>query len=451
MGLPRNLRLLLVTVIGAAGVASIAVLATSPLQPQIGGWVGLAFWLLVCLIAGASPVKVPGGTVISLTIAPLLAAAVLGGPFAAAVVGLLGVTEWREIRGLVSRRGAGVPWYGVLYNHSGVVLPLIAASLLHSTLSSPGIDASVRSLVSFVAAGLFYFASNGALAAAAIAAREERPFRAIYVSNLKQFGVSMAGLTPVAWLMAAMYVFAGPIGVLPFALPLYTTRVGYKKIVEIRDMFTQTVKALAGAVDAKDPYTAGHSVRVQTIAKELGAELGVSEDDLEALEWGGLLHDIGKIGVPDAVLLKQGDLTRDERITMNAHPVKGEEIIKPVAKLAPELPVIRHHHEWYNGSGYPDGLLGEEIPWLARILHVADSFEAMTAARPYRMTPLSEETALNELRKWSGIQFDPKVVAAFERLIARRPDWIHKESPQPAPEPPPLQVLGQRGTGPQPA
>ena len=96
--------------------------------------------------------------------------------------------------------------------------------------------------------------------------------------------------------------------------------------------------------------------------------------------------------MPDAVLLKQGDLTRDERITMNAHPVKGEEIIKPVAKLAPELPVIRHHHEWYNGSGYPDGLLGEEIPWLARILHVADSFEAMTAARPYRMTPLTQES-----------------------------------------------------------
>jgi len=308
-------------------------------------------------------------------------------------------------------------------------------------------------LVVFVGIGVSYFAGQGALAAAAIALREDRPFRAIYVSNLKQFGVSMAGLTPVAWLMAAMYVFAGWIGVLPFALPLYTTRVGYKKIVEIRDMFTQTVRALSGAVDAKDPFTAGHSLRVQIIAKELGQELQCSEDDLEALEWGGLLHDIGKIGVPDAVLLKQGDLTRDERITMNAHPVKGEEIIRPVAKLAPELPVIRHHHEWYNGSGYPDGLIGEEIPWLARILHVADSFEAMTAARPYRMTPLPEEVAMNELRKWSGIQFDPKVVAAFERLMAGRPEWARKDTPHVEPDPPQptLPVLGQRGTGAQPA
>ena len=106
--------------------------------------------------------------------------------------------------------------------------------------------------------------------------------------------------------MASMYVVAGPIGVLPFAVPLLATRSGYKKVVEIRDMFTQTVKSLASAIDAKDPYTAGHSVRVQLIAKDLGEELRCSEAELEALEWGGLLHDIGKIGIPDAILLKTG-------------------------------------------------------------------------------------------------------------------------------------------------
>ena len=225
-------------------------------------------------------------------------------------------------------------------------------------------------------------------------------------------------------------VVAGPIGILPFAVPLYATRVGYKKVVEIRDMFTQTVRSLAGAVDAKDPFTAGHSERVQRIAKDLGEEMGCSEADLEALEWGGLLHDIGKIGIPDAILLKQGALTKEERMVMNAHPVKGEEIIRPVEKLKPELPIIRHHHEWFNGSGYPDRLVGHDIPRLARILHVADSFEAMTAARPYRMTPLSEEQALEELRKYSGIQFDPEVVAAFERLITRRPEWVAPNIPE---------------------
>jgi HD-GYP domain-containing protein (c-di-GMP phosphodiesterase class II) len=117
-------------------------------------------------------------------------------------------------------------------------------------------------------------------------------------------------------------------------------------------------------------------------------------------------------------------------MVMNAHPVKGEEIIKPVEKLAPELPIIRHHHEWYNGSGYPDRLVGHEIPKLARILHVADSYEAMTAARPYRLTPLTQKQAIDELHKFSGIQFDPEVVAAFDRLIARDPEWITPNIPE---------------------
>jgi putative nucleotidyltransferase with HDIG domain len=200
-----------------------------------------------------------------------------------------------------------------------------------------------------------------------------------------------------------------------FALPLYTTRVAYHRFVEMRDMFTQTIGALAEAVDKRDPFTSKHSQRVKDIAGDIGREMRLGEGELEALEWGGLLHDVGKIGVPDAVLLKQERLNREERMIMNAHPVLGAQIIAPVTKLAPELPIIRHHHEWYNGSGYPDRLIGDEIPKLARILHVADAFEAMTAQRPYRMTPLTAEQAVGELRKFAGIQFDPQVVDAFVR------------------------------------
>ena len=147
---------------------------------------------------------------------------------------------------------------------------------------------------------------------------------------------------------------------------------------------------MAEAVDKRDPFTAQHSQRVKEIAVDIGRVMRVNDHELEALEWGGLLHDVGKIGVPDDVLKKPERLTRDERMIMNSHPVLGAQIIAPVTKLAPELPIIRHHHEWYNGSGYPDRLIGDEIPKLARILHVADAFEAMTAARPYRMTPLTD-------------------------------------------------------------
>ena len=157
------------------------------------------------------------------------------------------------------------------------------------------------------------------------------------------------------------------------------------------------------------------TARVQQISVDIGHTMRLEGRELEALEWGGLLHDIGKIGVPDNVLLKQDKLTKDERALMNRHPVIGANIIANVAKLAPELPIIRHHHEWYNGSGYPDRLMGDEIPKLARVLHVADAFEAMTAARPYRMRPLSAEQAIAELRKYAGVQFDPVMVDAFVR------------------------------------
>jgi len=224
-----------------------------------------------------------------------------------------------------------------------------------------------------------------------------------------------------------------------FGLPLFTTRVAYQRFVEMREMFTQTIGALAEAVDKRDPFTSKHSQRVRSISVDIGRQMHVSAADLEALEWGGLLHDVGKIGVPDNVLLKQGKLTREERITMNAHPVLGAQIIGPVDRLAPELPVIRHHHEWYNGSGYPDRLMGDEIPKLARILHVADAFEAMTADRPYRKA-LSNEQALGELRKFAGVQFDPEVVDAFVKT-----HWADDVVEPGEPELRPIPLLGQHG------
>ncbi len=229
--------------------------------------------------------------------------------------------------------------------------------------------------------------------------------------------VNFLALVPLAWLVAQVYPQAG-VGwwsVLLIVLPVYIIRLAMDRYVEMREMFTQTIGALSGAVDARDEFTANHSKRVQQISVDIGREMRLSQPELEALEWGGLLHDVGKIGVRDAVLLKQDKLTRDERTEMNLHPVIGATIIAPVARLAPELPIIRHHHEWYNGSGYPDRLIGDEIPKLARVLHVADAFEAMTAARPYRMRPLTTEQALAELRKYSGVQFDPAVVDAFVR------------------------------------
>ena len=392
---------------------------------------GLLFWTVLALVTSALPVRMPRGILIAVSIAPIVAATNLGGPAAGGWVALVGTTELREIRGRI-------PWYGTLANHAGIVLPAIACGIVLTVFDSYRRGLAGDLLATLIGASV-YFTLNLGLAAGLAAARTGSGFRDLLSADLGGFAVSLAALAPLGWLMAQMYL--GPGGwwtTLLFGLPLFTTRVAYQRFVEMREMFTQTIGALAEAVDKRDPYTSKHSQRVRSISVDIGRQMHVSSAELEALEWGGLLHDVGKIGVPDNVLLKQGKLTREERITMNAHPVLGAQIIGPVDRLAPELPVIRHHHEWYNGSGYPDRLMGDEIPKLARILHVADAFEAMTADRPYRKA-LTNEQALGELRKFAGVQFDPEVVDAFVRT-----HWADDvRDAEEHPELRPIPLLGQ--------
>jgi putative nucleotidyltransferase with HDIG domain len=183
---------------------------------------------------------------------------------------------------------------------------------------------------------------------------------------------------------------------------------------------------LANAVDARDKYTRGHSNRVSFIAEHMCRVMKLPETEIEKIKWAGLLHDVGKIGIRDNILLKEGPLDREERMLMNQHPTIGAEIVAPARQLSEEAPLIRAHHEWINGSGYPDGAEALDIPLGARILTIADAYEAMTSSRPYRKVPLSHETAIAELEKYSGIQFDPQIVPVLVGLdrdiLDRKPE-----------------------------
>ena len=387
---------------------------------------GVGFWIVLALVCWALPVKLPFGTHIGVAAAPMLAAMFLGGPAVAGWVAVLGTTERRELR-------REIPWYGSLANHAGIALPAIVAGVLLELMPGANAGTLVEFLRSMIASVVFWVL-NVTLAGALLALRTNQSLRVVMIGDSRGNSLNTLALGPIGWLMSVVYTFQWWTTLL-FALPLYTTRQAAARFVEMRDMFTQTIGALAEAVDKRDPYTARHSQRVKEISVDIGRVMRVSDAELEALEWGGLLHDVGKIGVPDAVLLKQDRLNREERMIMNSHPVLGAQIIAPVTKLAAELPIIRHHHEWYNGSGYPDRLIGDEIPKLARILHVADAFEAMTAARPYRMTPLTSEQALAELRKFAGVQFDPIMVDAFVKTahVDGVPDAGRPEGPRQIP------------------
>lgn len=185
-----------------------------------------------------------------------------------------------------------------------------------------------------------------------------------------------------------------------------------KYVYDRLDDTERVVFALARAVEAKDSYTEAHTLRVAERSVALGTAFGLGASDLDYLQRGGLLHDIGKIGVPDGVLLKPGPLDEDERRQMEAHPVIGEEIARPLRSAAPLLSIIRHHHERVDGRGYPDGLAGEEIPILARIVAVADAYDAMTSDRPYRAGRAIEEAA-RILVEGAGTQWDATLVPLF--------------------------------------
>jgi putative nucleotidyltransferase with HDIG domain len=403
---------------------------------------GLVFWVLATAVACAAPVRLPRGLRITVATTPILASAFLLGPAAGGWVALIGCTELREVR-------RQIPWYGTAFNHAAIALPAVVAGytfrgLVGTTEFAP----TPTSFAAAAAAGLAYVALNFLMTGLVVTIREHRSLRSVYVRDIAVVATSMVALVPLAWLMAHVYHSVGFWAAVLFALPLYTTRAAYATVVEIRDMFTQTVKALASAIDARDPKTAQHSARVATIAVDIGQVLGCSQQDLEHLEWGGLLHDIGKIGVHDDILLKAGPLRPEEWLAMRKHPVTGERILLSVERLADERPVIRHHHEWYDGSGYPDGLAGERIPFLARVLHVADAYEAMTAVRPYRLHPLTQAQAIAELERSSGIEFDPIVVAAF-----RKTRWADHVRPAKLPaELEPSTAVGDQidGTGPLP-
>jgi HD-GYP domain-containing protein (c-di-GMP phosphodiesterase class II) len=187
---------------------------------------------------------------------------------------------------------------------------------------------------------------------------------------------------------------------------------------ESQDSFFQTLTTLAETIDLRDPYTAGHSRRVAAYSRLLARDLGLADYDARQIEHAALLHDIGKVGVPDAVLFKNGPLDDEERLLICGHPVIGAGLLADIPSMCDIYPCILHHHERFDGRGYPDGLAGEDIPFGARIIAVADAFDAMTTDRPYR-AGLGAEAAIGELQRGEGTQFDARCVAAFVQLVVR--------------------------------
>jgi HD-GYP domain-containing protein (c-di-GMP phosphodiesterase class II) len=407
------MRALIFSVVAAGVLVLVRVSVPPPPGVDLGR---IFFWTVVTFVCAFLPVRLPGGVTAYTTTAPLVACAFdpgLANPFAICWIALVGTIESRDLN-------RELPIWATLYNRFDFLLSAYAAYLavdLTRDSVRPGDPFGVVAQIAL--AGIAFSVVNLLLGISAASLRAQMPLSRIWALSVGNILTGILALVPLGWLMGEISVKVGLWAAAMFMIPLYLARFAFSKYAETRELFFGTVSALSQAIDAKDGFTRGHADRVSRIAGAIAREFGIAERQIEQIELAGLLHDIGKIGVEDRILMKPQRLERDEQELMRRHPIYGASILEPSAALRPLVPIVLHHHENYDGSGYPEGLKGDEIPLGSRIIIVADAYEAMTSDRIYRKA-IGHDRAMEQLNKYKGVQFDPKVVRALESVVQKR-------------------------------
>ncbi|MFJ4854446.1 HD-GYP domain-containing protein [Streptomyces sp. NPDC088730] len=434
-------------------VALCAALCVLPaLRPGAGTpWTTLALLAglyLLCELPGRWPFFGSSMPISSGSFFPLLlAAAFLLPPGAAALVAIPGSFAGRvESPPAAARR---------VWRAAQLALTVWAAAQVHALLGGPaalGGSGAGRlpelpyALLPACAAALAFSLVLSALDGSILAAAEQLPVRRAWAGLLpRALGPhlvhGLAGLM-MAVLWNSSY---GPLAALFVLLPMYISCWVFAQYHREHAAHRATIRALVQAVDIKDTYTRGHSERVGRASVLIADELGMAKDRVEVLRFAGILHDVGKLGVPTRVLRKDGPLTPEERRVIELHPEYGHEIVRGIGFLGEARAAILHHHERLDGSGYPYGLAGREIPEFARVVAVADAFDAMTSTRSYRPgRPVP--AAVEELKRCAGTQFDPQMVRALARGLERH-GWVSSAVTETGAELPGARG-GGRGAGP---
>ncbi len=316
------------------------------------------------------------------------------------------------------------PLLQALFNASVYALMCLIAGDLYLVLSQWELatgwisSAVLRNTLAMSVAAVVYILVNKLAVSLVISLYTGEPLRQIWHKNYQKGMLFPVVSLSTGLLIAEVCQSAGLVGALLGVLPLILFWYYFQLYGEIRKDLGDFVRALTSIIEEVDPYTRNHSLRVSQYAVQIARGMGLNEREIEVIEFGGLLHDLGKVrGDLRGLLQKTGRLTPDERRRMDAHPGTGADIVASVRTLSKASEVVRSHHERMDGKGYPQGLRGDQIPLGARIVLVADTFDAMTSDRPYRAA-LTAEKALSELDKYSGTQFDPQVVGALRSLIA---------------------------------
>ncbi|MBV2362697.1 HD-GYP domain-containing protein [Streptomonospora nanhaiensis] len=365
---------------------------------------------------------------ISPSVSVSLAAIVLVGPVGVAVATFFSTPFILRRQNFVKRLFNGGQYALAGYAAGHVYLAL------GGELGPPQHDDFPWALVPFCAALLVHSAINGALMGGLMwylgVVHLRRPhrirWRTLATLELASLGYGMLGL-----FIAAIWGVVGALAILLVLLPLFIARWAFDQCVAEQRAHEATLATLCQAVETKDYYTRGHCMRVAKASAMIAQELGMHAERVQTIRYAGMLHDVGKLGVPTKVLQKPGKLTEEEYAAIQLHPMRGYEIVREIGFLDEALAGIMHHHERMDGRGYPMGLAGHDIPEFARIISVADAFDCMTSTRSYRKARSIEE-AIDELRRGAGPQFDPTMVDALIAAVGEQgwesPDIVEPPS-----------------------
>jgi HD-GYP domain-containing protein (c-di-GMP phosphodiesterase class II) len=384
-------------------------------------WIPFVALSVMVFITAVFPVRfIRGEGWMSVQLPVLVAASIILGPSLAAWVGAAVPWTWPELTG-------GVRWPSILFNRAqfGMIawgaaelFQAFGGNIHHLTLAHGSLP--------LAAAAVFAFFANLILMLFFFHFRLGRPLFETWRVHFKWMTFNFWAMLPIAYLMAAVYSSSGVWPEFLFLIPLGLSRWIFALFLVVQRFYKNTVDILMTALDTKDPYTRGHAQRVARYAGLLAREMGVPEDQVEEIVRAAALHDIGKLGIPDQILNKPAALTEEETVVIQRHPLLGGAILSQIESIGYSRDWVLHHHERWDGQGYPHQLAGEAIPLAARIIAVVDAYDAMTSDRPYRQA-MPHEAAMEEIRAMAGSQFDPTVVQAFVNMVKDR-DLAEAES-----------------------
>ena len=356
---------------------------------------------------------------ISTTFAITITTYILFGPFSSILILVLGfLFRILKVNNNQYKHLFNTPIYGTVFNCCAIILPIIIGNYVFNAINNSNLIILQQINISIVIFGVIYFLINALVMSILMSLMTQKHIFYCLSSSIKIGIIHFIVMIPIGLILAMIFNQNKYWGIVCIIIPISLIRYTLLLYTGSKSQFIDTVEALMNAIDARDQYTEGHSRRVAEISVAIGKELKYNQWSIEELNIAAMLHDVGKIGVSDTILNKPGKLTDEEFDVIKEHPEIGIKIIKEIKNIDYVYPVVRNHHERYDGKGYPDGKKGDELPLNVYIVQLADTVDAMASDRPYRKG-LSESVILEEINKYSGTQFHPKVAETYLRIVEK--------------------------------